>query len=62
LDRAEWLKETRHKVENSATLTTAKNARLGIEHAIWAALVSGAMDGRALYWEDGFAVFFPKLS
>jgi hypothetical protein len=49
-------------VENSSTLTTAKNAKIGIEHAIWAALVSGAMDGRALYWEDGFAVFFPKLS
>lgn len=46
----------------SATLTTAKNARLGIEHAIWAALVSGAMNGRALYWEDSFAIFFPGLS
>jgi hypothetical protein len=44
------------------TLTTSKNARLGIEHAIWAGLVSGALDGRAPYWEDGFAVFFPELS
>jgi hypothetical protein len=49
-------------VEGSNTLTTAKNARIGIAHAIWAELVSGAMNGRGLYWEDGFAVYFPKLS
>ena len=48
--------------ENSNTLTTATNARLGIEHAIWAGMVSGAMDGRALYWEDSFAIYFPRLS
>lgn len=45
-----------------STLTTAENARIGVKHAIWAAMVSGAMNGRALYWEDGFAVFFPNLS
>ncbi len=38
------------------------NAHLGLKHAIWAEMVSGAMNGRSLYWEDGFAVFFPTLS
>jgi len=53
---------------NSATpdsadgkITLAKNARLGIQHAIWAAVVSGAMNGRALYWEDSFGIYFPSL-
>lgn len=45
-----------------STLTTAENAQVGVRHAIWAAMVSGAMNGRALYWEDGFAVFFPHLN
>jgi hypothetical protein len=44
------------------TLTTAKNAEIGIRHAIWAGLVSGSMNGRALWWEDGVAVYFPSLS
>jgi hypothetical protein len=44
------------------TLTTAENADLGIKHAIWAAVVSGAMNGRSLWWEDGVAVYFPALS
>ncbi|MDR3577875.1 MAG: hypothetical protein P4L50_28765 [Anaerolineaceae bacterium] len=39
-------------------LTTAANAKLGIEHAIWAGVVSGAMNGRGLYWEDSFAIYF----
>jgi hypothetical protein len=43
------------------TLTTAVNAKTGIRHAVWAALVSGAMNGRALYWEDSFGLFFPTL-
>jgi hypothetical protein len=47
---------------SASTLTTADNAVVGLKHAIWAALVSGAMDGRALYWEDSFAIFFPSLS
>lgn len=38
------------------------NAQLGLKHAIWAEMVSGAMNGRSLYWEDGFAIFFPTLS
>jgi hypothetical protein len=28
-----------------------------IEHAIWAAIVSGAMNGRGLWFEDGYAVY-----
>jgi hypothetical protein len=33
----------------------------GVRHAIWAAIVSGAMNGRALYWEDSFGLFFENL-
>lgn len=44
------------------TLTTAPRAALGIEHAIWASVVSGSMNGRSLWWEDGVAVYFPTLS
>jgi len=38
------------------------NAELGFSHAIWSEMVSGAMNGRSLYWEDSFAIFFPSLS
>ncbi len=34
---------------------------IGVRHAIWAGLVSGAMNGRALYWEDSFAIYFQEL-
>jgi hypothetical protein len=44
------------------TLTTAPRADIGIKHAIWAAVVSGAMNGRALWWEDGVAIYFPALN
>ena len=44
------------------TLTTADRADIGIKHAIWAAVVSGAMNGRALWWEDGVAIYFLRLS
>ena len=47
---------------NPATLTTAGRADIGIKHAIWAAVVSGAMNGRALWWEDGVAIYFPALN
>lgn len=47
---------------NPPTLTTADHADLGIKHAVWAGLVSGAMNGRSLWWEDGVAVYFPALS
>lgn len=37
------------------------NADLGIHHAIWAGVVSGAANGRALYWEDSYGMFFKEL-
>jgi hypothetical protein len=46
---------------NPPTLTTAGRAEIGIKLAIWAAVVSGAMNGRALWWEDGVAIYFPAL-
>ncbi len=42
-------------------ISMADNATAGVEHAIWAAVVSGSMNGRALYWEDSFAVYFQGL-
>jgi len=36
------------------TLTVSKRAAIGIRHAIWAAAVSGSMNGRMLWWEDGY--------
>jgi hypothetical protein len=45
-----------------STLTTAEHADIGITHDIWAAVVSGAMNGRSLWWEDGVAIYFPALS
>jgi len=42
-------------------LTVAKNAQLGVNHAIWASIVSGAINGRSLWWEDGYGIYFPKL-
>jgi hypothetical protein len=42
-------------------LSVAEDAPLGAKHAIWAAVVSGAMNGRSLYWEDGFGIYFPSL-
>ncbi|MCX6898814.1 MAG: cellulase family glycosylhydrolase [Verrucomicrobia bacterium] len=35
-------------------LANALRAHVGIRHAIWAAVVSGAMNGRMLWWEDGY--------
>jgi hypothetical protein len=42
-------------------ITIAPNARTGIQHAIWAQLVSGALNGRALWWEDGYGIYFQAL-
>ena len=39
------------------TLDVAPRAEVGIRHAIWAAMVSGAMNGRALWWQDGYDQF-----
>jgi hypothetical protein len=36
-------------------LAIAKNAPIGVDHAIWAAVVSGAMNARALWSNDGWA-------
>lgn len=46
---------------NGGKLTVAENASLGVEHAIWAGMVSGAMNGRALWWEDSYGIYFPSL-
>ncbi len=35
-------------------LTSAPRAHIGIKHPIWASVVSGAMNGRMLWWEDGY--------
>ena len=39
------------------TLEVAPRAEVGIRHAIWASVVSGAMNGRALWWQDGYDQF-----
>ena len=39
------------------TLEVAARAEVGIRHAIWAAVVSGSMNGRALWWQDGYDQF-----
>lgn len=39
------------------TLDTAPRAGIGVGHAIWMAMVSGAMNGRALWWQDGYDQF-----
>jgi hypothetical protein len=41
------------------TLTSAPRAARGLQHAIWAELVSGSASARSLYWEDGYAVYYP---
>jgi hypothetical protein len=41
------------------TATTAANAPLDVKHAIWAGVVSGAMNARGLWWEDGYAIYEP---
>jgi hypothetical protein len=42
-------------------VTSAPNAHLGIEHAIWAGVVSGMMNARSLFWEDSYAIYFPTM-
>ena len=43
------------------TFTTAANASIALRHAIWAGIVSGAMNGRAFWWEDSYAIYFQAL-
>lgn len=40
---------------------TLPNAQIGIKHAIWSEVVSGTMNGRALYWEDSYGMYFSSL-
>lgn len=39
------------------SMTHNENAQRGIEHAIWAGLVSGAMNARALWDHDGYYIY-----
>ena len=39
------------------TLDAAAQAQVGVRHAIWASVVSGAMNGRMLWWQDGYDRF-----
>jgi hypothetical protein len=39
---------------SDGTLDIAARAEIGLRHAIWAAVVSGAMNGRMLWWGDGY--------
>jgi hypothetical protein len=41
-------------------ITSSPKAHIGIEHAVWVDVVSGAMNGRALYWEDAYAIYFTQ--
>ncbi len=39
------------------SMTHNENASIGIGHAIWAGLVSGAMNGRSLWDNDGYSIY-----
>jgi len=45
---------------DGTTLTSAVAARGGLQQAVWTELVSGAASARALYWEDGYAAYYPQ--
>jgi hypothetical protein len=45
---------------DGTTLTTSTAAPIGLQSAIWAELVAGSMTARALYWEDGYAAYYPQ--
>lgn len=42
-------------------VTSSPDAHIGIEHAIWAGVVSGAMNARGLFWEDSYACYFRTM-
>jgi hypothetical protein len=44
---------------DGTTLTSAPRAPVGLRNAIWAELFSGAANARGLYWEDGYALYYP---
>jgi hypothetical protein len=39
------------------TLDASERAPIGLRHAIWAAMVSGAMNARMFWWQDGYDQF-----
>ncbi|HEY3321636.1 MAG TPA: hypothetical protein VGP72_14295 [Planctomycetota bacterium] len=39
------------------TLDVSARAPIGIRHAVWAAVVSGALNARMLWWQDGYDQF-----
>jgi hypothetical protein len=45
---------------DGTNLTTSAAAPVGLQSAIWAELVAGSMTTRALYWEDGYAAYYPQ--
>lgn len=45
---------------DGTTLTSMPAARAGLQQAVWTELVSGAASARALYWEDGYASYYPE--
>jgi hypothetical protein len=45
--------------DGTTVISTNPNANVGLRHAIWAGIVSGAGNARAFYWEDAYAVFYP---
>ena len=45
---------------DGTTLTSLPNARAGLQQAVWTELVSGTASARALYWEDGYAAYYPE--
>jgi hypothetical protein len=44
---------------DGTTLTSDPGTRTALQQAVWTELVSGAATARALYWEDGYAVYYP---
>jgi hypothetical protein len=44
------------RAPDGTTATTAADGPRETRHAVWAALVSGFVNGRALWWEDGYAI------
>jgi len=45
---------------DGTTLTSMPSARAGMQPAVWTELTSGAASARALYWEDGYAAYYPQ--
>jgi hypothetical protein len=45
---------------DGTTLSSLPSARAGLQQAVWTELVSGTASARALYWEDGYAAYYPE--